>query len=115
MKRREFFKKALLGLSTLVAAPSVLAEACKVGAAPAGKKVAKNKERLDYVLVAGDAKGHKKYKDGQNCGNCKFYEPNKKGKAKKEIDGYGRCAMLANKYVSRCGWCKSYKAMKKKA
>ena len=33
MKRREFFKKALLGLSTLVAAPSVLAEACKVGAA----------------------------------------------------------------------------------
>ena len=113
MKRRDFFKKALLGLSALTVAPTVLAEACKAGAAPAGKKVAKNKERLDYVLNAADAKDHKKYKkhaaDNPNCGNCKFYEPNKKGKANKEIDGYGRCAMMANKYVSKCGWCKSWR------
>ncbi len=109
MKRREFFTKALFGLSTLVVAPKVLANACKAGAEPAGKKVAKNKERLDYVVNAADAKGHKKFKPDSNCGNCKFYEPNKKGKKDKEIDGYGRCAMMANKYVTRCGWCKSYK------
>ena len=111
MKRRDFFKKVFMGLSALTVAPSVLAEACKAGTAPAGKKVAKNKERLDYVVNSADAKGHKKYDASKNpnCGNCKFYEPNKKGKADKEITGYGRCAMMANKYVARCGWCKSWR------
>jgi hypothetical protein len=103
MKRRDFFKTSLMSLATFVTAREAFAAACKVGAAPAGKKVAKNKSRLDYVLNAADAKGHKKFKAGSNCLNCKWY------KKKKEVGGYAPCPMMANKYVSACGWCKSWK------
>ncbi len=102
MDRRKFFMSGVLGLASFVGAKSVLANACEAGTAPAGKKVAKNKERLDYVLNAADAKSHAKFKEGSTCANCKFY------KKAKEEGGYAPCPMLANKYVSHCGWCKSY-------
>lgn len=63
----------------------------------------KTAKRLNFVNNAVDAKGHKKYTDGANCGNCKFYNK------KKIVEDYSTCAMVANKYVPACGWCKSYK------
>lgn len=102
LNRRSLFKSAMLGLTTFIAVPKAFAAACAVSPEPAGKKVAKNKERLDYVVNADDAKGNAKYKAGDNCANCKFY------KADAGTPGYGKCPMMANKYVSACGWCKSY-------
>jgi hypothetical protein len=67
--------------------------------------------RLHYVAKAEDAKkgaSKAKYKEGSNCENCNFY------KAKKPNLEWGRCSMAANKYVSKDGWCKSYRAKKKK-
>ena len=80
------------------------------------KKMAKEKAktRLNFVTDA-TVSTHKKYEAGAACGNCKFYKTKiKDGKLTGEIGGYGKCSMLANKYVSRCGWCKSYKAHKEK-
>jgi len=107
--RRSFFK---LSLSSLVALPFVLkstkalAESCPA-AAPAGKATASPTEgmgkSLEYVVDAKTSK-NKIFKAGQNCGNCKFYA------ADKAAGGYAPCAMMGNKFVTNCGWCKSYKA-----
>ena len=74
------------------------------------KKIAdpesKSAKRLKYITDATVSE-HKKYKKGDACGNCKFY------KMKKEKGGYAPCSMFANKYVTKCGWCKSYKKDKK--
>jgi hypothetical protein len=102
MNRRSFFKTGIMSLTAIATASKAFAEACKVGAAPAGKKMAKV-GRLGYVLNAADAKGDKKFTEGANCANCKFY------KKAKEVGGYAPCPMMANGYVTACGWCKSYK------
>lgn len=107
MNRRNFFQKALISLTGLMAASKVFASECKVGAAPAGKKVAADGERLDYQSNSVNAKAHAKFVAGSSCGNCKFY------KSANAEGGYAPCAMMANKYVSECGWCKSYVALKK--
>ena len=113
--RRSFFKISALTIASIpfVSKFSFAEEAKECGAAPEGlKKVAKEGEksekRLSYVQDATTST-HKKYKAGDNCGNCKFY------KTKKEEGGWAPCNMLANRYVSSCGWCKSYKRDKKKS
>lgn len=106
MNRRNFFQKALISVTGLLAAGKVLANECKVGTPPAGKKVAVDKERLDYESNSVNSKGHAKYVAGSNCANCKFY------KKANEVGGYAPCAMMANKFVSACGWCKSYLVLK---
>ena len=113
--RRDFFKKLLLGAAAipLVRVSDAMAKAC---AAPKTDKVkkklldykSKQATRLNFVANAADGKGHKKFKAGSDCGNCKFY------KADKAEPTYGKCAMVANKYVPTCGWCKSWKVNKKK-
>ncbi|MCP4913166.1 MAG: hypothetical protein GY909_08600 [Oligoflexia bacterium] len=117
--RRSFFKKALFGVASVAFLKSsetlaALAKSCPQGA-PTTDKVkkklldytSKTAKRLNFVANSADAKGHKKFKAGQNCANCKFY------KADKKEPVYGKCAMVANKYVPSCGWCKSYKPTKK--
>lgn len=114
--RRSFFKAAALGLSALplLNAGNAFAKACPQ-ADPKDPKAlkklldvkSKKATRLDYVANAVDSK-HKKYKKGDDCGNCKFY------KAKKEVENYAPCSMVGNRYVASCGWCKSHKVDKKK-
>lgn len=108
--RRSFFK---LGLSSLVAVPflaksaNALAAGCPT-TAPAGKQIASSTEgmgkSLEYVTDATTTK-NALHKAGNNCGNCKFYNK------KQEAGGYAPCAMMGNKFVTTCGWCKSYKAV----
>ncbi len=115
--RRDFLKKALMSITLLplVKIADVVAAACPQGA-PKAEKIkkklldysGKTAKRLNFVANAPDGKGHKKWKAGANCGNCKFY------KAHKAESTYGKCALAANKYVPFCGWCKSYLARKKK-
>jgi hypothetical protein len=116
--RRNFLKLAFAGLAL---AP--LARVADVIAAgmPKTKKIAdkmidaKTTKRLKYVdeaskakkLKASGDKGYKKFKDGSNCGNCKFYKKSKE-------EGWGKCSMAGNKYVASEGWCKSYRMDKKK-
>lgn len=117
--RRQFFKYGLMAVAAI--------PAMKVGTAfgaykcPNTKKVSDEKvlkklidpsektaKRLNFVANANDAKDHKKFTKGAICGNCKFYN------VKKEAQDHAPCSMVANKYVPACGWCKSYKADKKK-
>ena len=110
MSRRSFFQLAVASatLIPLVARSTKLlaADACP-GAAPAGKSIASPTEgmgkTLEYVPDATASK-NAKYKAGNNCANCKFYN------AAKAEAGYAPCTMLGMKYVSGCGWCKSYLA-----
>lgn len=118
--RRSFFKAALVGISSLPvlkagSAFAGIAKSCPQDApknAKALKKLldpkAKKATRLKFVEDATKSK-HKKYKKGSLCGNCKFYN------AKKEVENYAPCSMVANNYVASCAWCKSYKLDKKKA
>jgi hypothetical protein len=111
--RRSFFSFSLAGLAALPfltkAGKAFAADACPTSA-PAGKAVASSTEgmgkNLVYVTDAKTSK-HALYKAGQNCANCTFYT------AAKAEGGYAPCAMMGNKFVTNCGWCKSYKAKAK--
>lgn len=125
LNRRNLFK---LGAAAIVSIPflkidSLFAEeelawdACPtVVPEKIQKKLAKDKAKARLKFVAdATTSTHKKYKEGAACGNCKFYKTKiKDGKLVGEEGGYAKCSMLANKYVNRCAWCKSYKADKKK-
>ena len=114
LNRRGFFKSLTSAVAVLPAMGlfnfAKAEDAKKCGPAPEGKKFIKPEDkaakRLKYVDVATTS-SHKKYKAGSNCGNCRFY------KKKKAAGDWAPCNMLANKYVSSCGWCQSYKAVKK--
>lgn len=113
--RRAFFKKslmALVALPLLKSNKSMAAVACPQDPPKDKKAAAKLLEadsstgkRLEYVANASDSK-NKKYKAGQNCGNCNFYAQ------KKMVENYAPCSMAANRYVANCGWCKSYREKK---
>jgi hypothetical protein len=108
--RRSFFRMAL---TAAVVAPLALrsignseaATAACPSTAPAGKQVADvgvgMAKSLEYVTDSSTSK-NAKHKAGQNCGNCKYYNE------KKAEGGYAPCTMMGMKYVTSCGWCKSY-------
>lgn len=109
LDRRSFFKMALAGAVVtpiLFRAGKSVAAGCPT-TPPAGKQVAKAGEgmakSLEYVEDSNASK-NAKHKAGQNCGNCKYYN-DKKGEG-----GYAPCTMMGMKYVTNCGWCKSYLA-----
>lgn len=111
VSRRSFFKFGFLGAVALPLVGKISnanAQACPAKE-PAGKAIQKEGEGMGkmqkYVADANKAKGEPLFKAGQNCGNCKFY-----GKAKAD-GGYAPCAMMGNKFVNTCGWCKAYKAV----
>ena len=107
LNRRSFFTMALSALTIVpLALRSLKAEAAACPTkAPAGKAVAEQgvgmAKGLDYVADAGTSK-NAKYKAGHNCLNCKYYND------KKAEGGYAPCTMMGMKYVTNCGWCKSY-------
>lgn len=113
LNRRNWIKLSItsaFSLPILLRSKNLFAEAACPAKAPEGKKLldptSKAAKRLKYV--ADGSKAEKKKTPTDNCGNCKFYT------LKKETGGYAPCKMLANKYVTTCGWCKSHKPMKKK-
>ena len=119
--RRQFFKTALMGMAAvpflkMSNAYAFLAKSCPQGA-PKDPKIAKKlidpmsktAKRLHFHLDAAKAHGEKKFKKDSYCGKCKFY------RAHKGEEVYGKCSMMANRYVPSCGWCKSYRLDKKKA
>ena len=109
LNRRSFFTMALSVVTIVpLALRSLKAEAAPAACptkAPAGKSVAEPGvgmgKSLEYVVDAGTSK-NAKYKAGQNCLNCKYYND------KKADGGYAPCTMMGMKYVTSCGWCKSY-------
>jgi len=127
LNRRNLFKLAaatfialpIFKLKNVFAADAIelASDACPAAIPEAIKdKLAKDKAktRLKFVTDATSS-DHKKYTPGEACGNCKFYKTKiKDGKITGESGSYAKCSMLANKYVNRCGWCKSYKKDKKK-
>lgn len=106
--RRSFFQLAVASLTilpfVLKATTSLAADACPAKA-PAGKALGSPTEGmgkgLEYVLDAKTSKNGK-YKAGATCANCKFYN------AAKADGGYAPCTMMGMKFVTHCGWCKSY-------
>jgi hypothetical protein len=117
--RRNFLIKSLglVGLLPLLSLKDALAAKCPQALKIDSEKVlaklldatSKTGKRLAYTGNAVDAKDHKKYKAGSLCGNCKFYN------IKKEDQAHAPCSMAGNKYVSNCGWCKTYKLDPKKS
>lgn len=108
---RRLFLKYVAGAAAIVPALATsfkanAAESCPANP-PAGKQAAKEGEGmakgLEYVADATKSK-NAKYKAPANCGNCKYYN------AAKAEGGYAPCTMMGMKYVSNCGWCKSYLA-----
>jgi hypothetical protein len=106
--RRSFFQMALLSAAVIPfvtkATKLFAADACP-STPPVGKIVARSDEgmgkTLEYVSDASVSK-NVKYKTGNNCGNCKFYN------SAKADGGFAPCTMMGMKYVTNCGWCKSY-------
>lgn len=108
--RRSFFKlaSAALVVTPILFKPleALAASACPT-TPPTGKPLAKPGEGmakgLEFVADANESK-NAKYKKGQHCGNCKYYNE------KKEEKGFAPCTMMGMKFVTNCGWCKSYLA-----
>jgi hypothetical protein len=69
----------------------------------------KTGKRLNYFPNALDAKDQKSYLKGSICGKCKFYNIDKSEQS------HAPCSIAGNKFVSACGWCKTYKLDNKKA
>lgn len=105
--RRSFFKMTLTALAVApVLFKSTKAEAnAKCGVPPKGKQIAEEgkgmAKSLDYVVDATKSK-NAKYAKGQDCGNCKYFND------KKLESAHAPCTMLGMRYVTTCGWCKSY-------
>lgn len=108
--RRSFFSLTLASLAVVPFIGKVFAADSCPTKAPAGKALASPTEgmgkNLEYVMDANTTK-NALHKAGQSCVSCNFY-----GTAKAE-GGYAPCTMMGNKYVTSCGWCKSYKAKAK--
>lgn len=110
LTRRSFFQMAVAAAAivpfALKSNALSAADACPAKV-PAGKALGSPTEgmgkSLEYVLDAKTSK-NPKYKAGSDCGNCKFYN------AAKADSGHAPCTMMGMKYVSQCGWCKSYAA-----
>lgn len=107
LNRRSFFKFAVAGAVVaplFLKATKAVAAACPA-TAPAGKQVAEPgvgmAKSLEYVTDATTSK-NTKYVKGSSCANCKYYND------KKAEGGYAPCTMMGMKYVTNCGWCKSY-------
>lgn len=107
LNRRAFFKFAVAAgalVPFLAKSSQAVAAGCPA-AGPAGKQVAEPGvgmgKSLEYVAAAESSK-NSKYAKGQNCGNCKYYND------KKAEGGFAPCTMMGMKYVTNCGWCKSY-------
>lgn len=104
--RRSFFGLAIAGLSVIPMFSKAFAAACPT-TAPAGKSLASPTEgmgkNLEYVVDTNTSK-NALHKPGQSCANCNFYT------IAKAEGGYAPCAMMGNKFVTSCGWCKSFKA-----
>jgi hypothetical protein len=106
--RRSFFQLAVASLAVvpfvLKSGASQASDACPA-VAPKGKAIGVPGEgmakSLEYVLDAKTSK-NPKYKTGNSCGNCKFYN------AAKAESGHAPCTMMGMKYVTHCGWCKSF-------
>ena len=108
--RRSFFTVALASLSVVPFLGKAFAADSCPAKAPAGKALASPTEgmgkSLEYVLDSNTSK-HALHKAGQTCANCNFYV------VAKAESGHAPCAMMGNKFVTNCGWCKSYKAKAK--
>lgn len=110
LDRRSFFRMALTAVAIVpfalkgIGNAAAATPACPT-TAPAGKQVAQEgvgmAKSLEYVAVSSTSK-NAKFKAGQNCLNCKYYNE------KKAEGGYAPCTMMGMKYVTSCGWCKSY-------
>lgn len=106
--RRSFFQMALMGAITapfIIRSAKVYASDACPTTPPAGKSLAQPNEgagkTMEYITDATTSK-NAKYKAGNNCANCKFYNK------EKAEGGYAPCTMLGMKYVTSCGWCKIY-------
>jgi hypothetical protein len=109
LNRRSFFRMALAAVAVVpFALKSIKSEAAACPTTPpAGKQVAKVGEgmakSLDYTDNGATSK-NPKHKPGQACGACKYFN-DKKGEG-----GYAPCTMMGMRYVTNCGWCKSFLA-----
>lgn len=109
LNRRSFFGMVVAAVAIVpFALKSAKSEAAACPtAAPAGKAVAVEgvgmAKGLDYV-ADGKTSKNAKHKPGNTCGNCKYYND------KKADGGYAPCTMMGMKFVTNCGWCKSYLA-----
>lgn len=112
LDRRSFFTMALTAVVIVpfalkgIGKAEAAAPACPT-APPVGKQVAQvgvgMAKSLEYT-DDGKASKNPKHKPGQNCLNCKYYND------KKAEGGYAPCTMMGMKFVTNCGWCKSYLA-----
>lgn len=109
---------ALLGILPLISVSEALAnsscpQALKIDASNVLDNlldpISKTGKRIDYFPNALDAKDHKKFVKDSICEKCKFYNVNKSEQS------HAPCSMAGNKFVSACGWCKTFKSNKKKA
>lgn len=115
--RRGFLKVAL---TSLALAPVFKIANAVAATAPKSQKIKdkmikpRKAKMLKYVDDAAEAKklhaagdkGYKKYKEGDDCGTCRFYT------ADKAEPEWGTCTMAARQYVAKGGWCKSFNKKK---
>lgn len=97
MDRRKFIQLGLVcGLIPLVVIDTA--------AAPAPTDEVQEDEpqakALSYVKKASEAKGNPKYKEGDVCKNCMFFESGKNN----------GCTLFAGRRVEEGGWCAAWAA-----
>jgi len=95
--RRTFLITSLGAASALALSRQALADAPKVTESDPTAQALGYKEDATKV----DKAKYAKYKAGEQCNNCSFYQ----GKA---TDAYGPCPMFGGKQVNAKGWCSAW-------
>ncbi|KEQ15087.1 high-potential iron-sulfur protein [Endozoicomonas numazuensis] len=95
MDRRKFMQLGMAcSLIPLISLDSA-AETAPTGEVEEDETQAK---ALNYVRKASDAKDNPKYKEGNTCNNCMFFEPTKNN----------GCTLFAGRRVEQGGWCAAW-------
>lgn len=100
MDRRKFMQLGLACSLIPLVAMDTVAESAAAGEVQEDDPQAK---ALNYVKNASEAKGNPKYKEGEICKNCMFFEASKNN----------GCTLFAGRSVEEGGWCTAWVAKPK--
>ncbi|WP_422133719.1 high-potential iron-sulfur protein [Endozoicomonas sp. ALD040] len=100
MDRRKFMQLGLACTLIPLVAMDTVAEPAAAGEVQEDDPQAK---ALNYVKEASEAKGNPKYKEGDICKNCMFFEASKNN----------GCTLFAGRRVEEGGWCTAWVAKPK--
>ena len=95
--RRDFLRQSLLGLAAVPLGSILISPRAFADDLPRLDPASDQAQALEYVEDASEAEGHDRWQEGQQCSNCRFFDPDTEG-----------CELFPGKSVEPNGWCNTW-------